>query len=230
MSVVHICGGSAALDHLPDRPTYKRVKSEVLRMGRFSVFDATRNKHYAGLFDRLERDPTIIVDRSSSQFPWLNVREANADPRGAIMTQPTATRSPAGTCWSCGEPAPLHRSGCPLATPTPDGGLSGMTAQQLRNDIGASIDWPGQMPSMPQALRKLDELLRRLEAAEKRTSDAERVLALYEYVPGPPHEALDPEDPADDECPECGAFRSVGRHLPSCDIARILGRPTGGIE
>lgn len=53
------------------KPTYQKVKEQVLEAGRYSVFEATRSAEMAKLFTSLERDPELICTRVG--FPWIKV-------------------------------------------------------------------------------------------------------------------------------------------------------------
>ena len=66
---IHIC--SFGTD-LPPGRDYAALREAVLKAGRFSVFDATENQTKAKLFDRLVRDPELVIDNSCG-FPWTRV-------------------------------------------------------------------------------------------------------------------------------------------------------------
>lgn len=69
---VHICRFDSA-DHLTGKQrTYESVKSAVIAAGRYSVFEATSSKKNAAIFNAIDRDPELIVERAG--FPWTNVR------------------------------------------------------------------------------------------------------------------------------------------------------------
>lgn len=60
-STLHLCGRQR---------TYAAVRAAVLEAGRFSVFEATDTVQSARLFERLERDPSVIVKRDYG-YPWI---------------------------------------------------------------------------------------------------------------------------------------------------------------
>lgn len=58
-------------DHLPQRTrTYEDVKAAVVKAGRFSAFEASDDP---GVFNRLCRDPELIVDNTAT-YPWVLVK------------------------------------------------------------------------------------------------------------------------------------------------------------
>ncbi len=67
--LVHLCRFDTTFDIR--KPTYDKIKAEVLKAGRFSVFDATQSQIRASLFTRLERDPELVLTRVG--FPWIKV-------------------------------------------------------------------------------------------------------------------------------------------------------------
>jgi hypothetical protein len=66
---IHICRFDSTSDI--KKPTYDKIKQRVLEVGRFSVFDATRNQVTARIFTSLERDPELVLTRVG--FPWVKV-------------------------------------------------------------------------------------------------------------------------------------------------------------
>jgi len=96
--------------------------------------------------------------------------------------------------------------------------LQAMQAADEATNVGCDVD--DHLWVLEQCRSALGALLRRL-------NESERVLARIEYVPLTTSDILDPDDDADDECPACGAFRSVGWHLPQCELAAVLNRPRG---
>jgi hypothetical protein len=70
--MMHIDSFSSA--HTVTRKTrYEDLKAEILRAGRFSVFEATANGFAAGMFDRLCRDPELEIYHRG--YPWTGVRK-----------------------------------------------------------------------------------------------------------------------------------------------------------
>ena len=68
----HICSFQS-LDRRAGKGTqYADLKREVLKAGRFSVFEATDNEWAAKLFDRLCKDPEIEIVQMG--YPWTGVR------------------------------------------------------------------------------------------------------------------------------------------------------------
>ncbi len=53
--------------------TYENLKALVVKVGRFSCFEASENQKKAALFTRLCRDPELIIDNKSVGFPWTKV-------------------------------------------------------------------------------------------------------------------------------------------------------------
>lgn len=74
----HICSFQAIPD-VKRRTTYQALKSAALKVGRFSVFEATANQYAAALFTRLCRDPEI--ETIQRDFPWTEVRLRAGRPR-----------------------------------------------------------------------------------------------------------------------------------------------------
>lgn len=68
---VHICSFQA-VKPVTKSTRYADLKAQVLKAGRFSVFEATANYYASKLFDRLSRDPEIVF--TSLGFPWTGVR------------------------------------------------------------------------------------------------------------------------------------------------------------
>jgi len=68
---VHICSFESC-PKVTRRTKYHDWREEVLKAGRFSVFEATASALSAGMFDRLCKDPEIETE--SIGFPWTRVR------------------------------------------------------------------------------------------------------------------------------------------------------------
>jgi hypothetical protein len=68
---LHVCSFEALPD-LGNVKTYRQLKALALKAGRFSVFEATQNQRIAGLFDKLVRDPEVVIENVG--FPWSTVR------------------------------------------------------------------------------------------------------------------------------------------------------------
>ncbi len=83
---MHICNFQAGQD-VTRKTKYEDLKAEILRVGRFSCFEATANQWAAGLFTHLCRDPEIETDHEQFGFPWTGVKltskaEANKEQDG----------------------------------------------------------------------------------------------------------------------------------------------------
>lgn len=52
--------------------SYLEFKERVLAAGAFSALEATADSEAAKLYGRLERDPSVLVDRTGG-FPWVKV-------------------------------------------------------------------------------------------------------------------------------------------------------------
>lgn len=70
---VHICTSSIGLDELKPKQArdLKLVLSIIAEHGRFSVFDATENKHIANTMTKLGQEG--YYNRTGGSFPWCNV-------------------------------------------------------------------------------------------------------------------------------------------------------------
>lgn len=69
---VHICSFQSA-DWVTRKTRYEDLRAAVLKAGRYSVFEATHNQWSAAMFMRLDRDPTLRIDREAHGFPWIGV-------------------------------------------------------------------------------------------------------------------------------------------------------------
>ena len=75
----YVCSFSGtAFDSLTarQRREYEDVKGAVLADGRFSAFDATATAALARIFDRMERDPTVVMDHGQG-YPWIGIAPAS---------------------------------------------------------------------------------------------------------------------------------------------------------
>jgi hypothetical protein len=62
-------------DHLKGKNrTYKNVKAAVLEAGEFSLADAMQDAKSARLFERLTKDPELVV--TQDDFPWYKVERS----------------------------------------------------------------------------------------------------------------------------------------------------------
>jgi hypothetical protein len=68
----HICSFDTTGDLRGKKLTYENVKSIVLEVGRFSVFEATATNKHATIFTRLCKDPE--VETFDMGYPWTGVR------------------------------------------------------------------------------------------------------------------------------------------------------------
>ena len=68
---VHICSFQAG-DTVTRKTKYEDLKAQILKAGRFSVFEASNSPRSAGMFDRLCSDPEIVT--SELGFPWTSVK------------------------------------------------------------------------------------------------------------------------------------------------------------
>ena len=69
---IRVCAFGECTDHLRGQAlTYEALKAAVLEAGRFSCFEATRDRRRAALFDRLCKDPALQVETLG--FPWTKV-------------------------------------------------------------------------------------------------------------------------------------------------------------
>jgi predicted kinase len=71
----HICSFQSA-DNVTRKTRYEDLKAQVLKAGRFSVFEATANDRAALLFSQLCRDPELETETLG--FPWTAVRRKEA--------------------------------------------------------------------------------------------------------------------------------------------------------
>ena len=72
--VVRICSFEAVGQITPGI-SYEGFRRQVIKAGRFSVFEATANRRAASLFTQLCCDPEVEIDGESVGFPWTIVRE-----------------------------------------------------------------------------------------------------------------------------------------------------------
>jgi hypothetical protein len=88
LGAVHICRFDSVLDMFTQRrrgqakPTYNEIKAAVLKIGRYSSFEASYNKETISFFTRLDRDPNVVSERAG--FPWIKVKSK-------LPVEPSAT-------------------------------------------------------------------------------------------------------------------------------------------
>lgn len=68
--VIRVCSFSSLDDRLLKRGTYEQIKDVVVKIGRFSAWDAGERPH---VFGRLCRDPELEIDSKTTAFPWTKV-------------------------------------------------------------------------------------------------------------------------------------------------------------
>lgn len=71
--------------------SYEKFRDAALRVGRFSVFEATESERSATMFDRLCRDPQVAVVPTGS-FPWTHVRWRDPAKQAAMLSALTDTK------------------------------------------------------------------------------------------------------------------------------------------
>ena len=67
---IHVCSFDSGIR----RTNYETLKADALKVGRFSVFEATSSARAAQLFTRLCRDPEVVT--TPEAFPWTKVTAA----------------------------------------------------------------------------------------------------------------------------------------------------------
>jgi predicted kinase len=71
-SGIHICMMDSGVDTPTCHTDYLEFRRAIMKVGRFSVFEATTTQQSARMFDRLCKDPAVkTVDVG---FPWTAVR------------------------------------------------------------------------------------------------------------------------------------------------------------
>lgn len=60
-------------DTVTRKTRYEDLKAQILKAGRFSVFEATANQSASAMFTRLCVDPEIEVDHGCG-YPWTTVK------------------------------------------------------------------------------------------------------------------------------------------------------------
>lgn len=71
----HICSFDSTGDLKGKSLTYEKVKSIVLEVGRFSVFEATATTKHANIFTKLCKDPEL--ETFDMGYPWTGIRRKN---------------------------------------------------------------------------------------------------------------------------------------------------------
>ena len=69
---MNLCSFASGPEKITRRTKYEDVRAAVVKAGRYSVFEATDNERAASIFSAIDRDPELIVGRSSG-FPWITV-------------------------------------------------------------------------------------------------------------------------------------------------------------
>lgn len=67
-----VCCFDSTGDLVGEKHTYKALKALVLKVGRFSVFEASANERDAKMFTRLCSD--LEIETFDLGFPWTGVR------------------------------------------------------------------------------------------------------------------------------------------------------------
>lgn len=75
----HVCSFSSCAP-VSRKTKYSKLRDEVLKAGCFSVFEATASNQAAAMFMDLERDPTLVVERTMA-FPWIGPIRRRDDDR-----------------------------------------------------------------------------------------------------------------------------------------------------
>ena len=71
-SGLHVCVMDSGVDAPTHGTSYLEFRRAIMRVGRFSVFEATATQQSARMFDRLCKDPAVkTIDAG---FPWTIVR------------------------------------------------------------------------------------------------------------------------------------------------------------
>jgi hypothetical protein len=73
MTRVHIDSFQSG-DTVTRKTRYEDLRAQIVRAGKFSVFEATANNISAGMFTRLCRDPELVIDHENYSYPWTGVR------------------------------------------------------------------------------------------------------------------------------------------------------------
>lgn len=77
---IRICSFSVTDDLKGKSLTYENVKACVLKAGRFSAFEASATRKHGAIFTRLCRDPELVIDNESCDYPWTLVTRKGAKP------------------------------------------------------------------------------------------------------------------------------------------------------